>query len=73
MGRVVVLGEPVRVMGYALAGALAIEAEGEEVARAWASLPADTSLVVLTPAAARALGPAVLDRPRDALIVTMPT
>ncbi len=67
------LGEPVRVMGYALAGALAIEAEGEEVARAWASLPADTSLVVLTPAAARALGHAVLAELRDALIVTMPT
>jgi vacuolar-type H+-ATPase subunit F/Vma7 len=72
MGQVVVLGEPVRVMGYALAGVLAIEAEGEQVVRAWASLPADTSLVVLTPAAARALGPAVLDRRRDALVVTMP-
>jgi vacuolar-type H+-ATPase subunit F/Vma7 len=72
MGRVIVLGEPARVVGYALAGALAIEAEGEEVARAWASLPPDISLVVLTPAAAQALGAATLAEPRDALIVTMP-
>jgi vacuolar-type H+-ATPase subunit F/Vma7 len=72
MGQVVVLGEPARVMGYALAGALAIEAEGEEVARAWASLPPDASLVVLTPAAAQALGQAVLAKRRHILIVTMP-
>jgi len=72
MGQVVVLGEAVRVMGYALAGALAIEAEGEEVARAWASLQPDASLVVLTPAAAQALGQAVLAEWRDVLVVTMP-
>ncbi len=72
MGQVVVLGEPARVMGYALAGALVIEAEGEEVARAWASLPPETSLVVLTPAAARALDQAALAERRDALVVTMP-
>ncbi len=72
MGQVVVLGEPERVMAYALAGALAIEAVGEEVARAWSSLPPDASLVVLTPAAARALGQAVLAERRDTLIVTMP-
>ncbi len=72
MGQVVVLGEPTRVMGYALAGALAIEAEGDEVARAWASLPPDTSFVVLTPAAARALGHAALADRRDVLVVTMP-
>ncbi len=72
MGQVVVLGEPARVMGYALAGALPIEAEGEEVARAWASLPPDTSFVVLTPAAARALDQAALTERRDVLVVTMP-
>ncbi|MGA2932171.1 MAG: hypothetical protein ABSE98_08815 [Acidimicrobiales bacterium] len=72
MGQVVVLGEPARVMGYALAGALVIEAEGEEVARAWAVLPPETSLVVLTPAAARALDQAALAERRDALVVTMP-
>ncbi|MGA2305929.1 MAG: hypothetical protein ABSH29_17370 [Acidimicrobiales bacterium] len=72
MGQVIVLGERERVMGYALAGALAVEAEGEEVARAWASLPSDVSLVVLTPAAAQALGDAIAAGRRDALIVTMP-
>ena len=72
MSQVVVIGEPARVMGYALAGALAIEAEGEEVARAWTSLPAETSLVVLTPAAARTLGQATLAERHDVLVVTMP-
>ena len=72
MGQVIVLGEPARVMGYALAGAVTIEAEGEEVARAWASLLPDVSLVVLTPAAAQALGDAIAAGRRDALIVTMP-
>jgi len=72
MGQVIVLGEPVVVLGYALAGAVVIEAEGEEVARAWAALTPDTSLVVLTAAAARVLGPALLEQRRDALIVTVP-
>ncbi|MGA2473471.1 MAG: hypothetical protein ABSG39_08245 [Acidimicrobiales bacterium] len=72
MGQVVVLGEPARVMGYALAGALVIEAEGEEVAHAWALLPPETFLVVLTPAAARALDQTALAERRDALVVTMP-
>jgi vacuolar-type H+-ATPase subunit F/Vma7 len=72
MGKVVVLGESARVMGYTLAGALAIEAEGEEVARVWASLPPDTSFVVLTSAAARALDQAALTERRDVLVVTMP-
>ena len=72
MGQVVVLGESARVMGYALAGAVTMEAEGEEVARTWALLPSDTSLVVLTPTAARALGQAVVAERGDTLIVTMP-
>jgi vacuolar-type H+-ATPase subunit F/Vma7 len=72
MGQVVVLGEPARVMGYALAGAVTIEAEGDGVARAWASLLPDVSLVVLTPAAARALGQGVLAEKSGALVVTMP-
>jgi vacuolar-type H+-ATPase subunit F/Vma7 len=72
MGQVIVIGEPARVMGYALAGAVAVEAEGEEVARALASLLPDISLVVLTPAAASAVGEAVLGERRGALIVTMP-
>lgn len=72
MGQVIVIGEPARVIGYALAGAVVIEAEGEEVGRALASLLPDISLVVLTPAAASAAGEAVLGERRGALIVTVP-
>lgn len=56
MGAVVVLGEPALVAGYALAGATVIPAsEPAEVRRAWADLPPDTTLVILTEAAARTL------------------
>ncbi len=58
MGRVAVLGEAVHVAGFALAGALVLPAEDEAAVRdAWATVPADVGLVVLTPLAARALGP----------------
>lgn len=54
---VAVLGEPVRVDGYALAGAMVCPAESAQEARiAWAALPDDVALVVLTPMAAVALG-----------------
>jgi len=44
VGQVVVLGESVRVMGYALAGAVPIEADHpEQVRLAWQTLPADSS------------------------------
>ncbi len=57
MGRVVALGESVRVQGYALAGAIPIAAESpEEVRRAWSNLPPDVDLVVLSAAAALVLG-----------------
>lgn len=60
MGRVAVLGESVRVQGYALAGALPIVAESpEETKEAWSNLARDVELVVLTPAAAAALGDSV--------------
>jgi len=53
MGLVVALGEAVRVGGFALAGATVLVAENPEaVCRAWASLPHDVSVVVLTPQAA---------------------
>lgn len=56
MGAVVVLGEPALVAGYALAGATVITAvDPAEARRAWANLPADTALVILTVAAAQAL------------------
>ena len=69
MGAVVVLGEPTLVVGYALAGATVIPAsEPAEVRRAWADLPPDTTLVILTEAAARALP----DKPVGPLIAVMP-
>lgn len=56
MGRLAVLGERTRVAGFALAGALVLPAEDETAVRAaWAELPADVEVVILTPAAAAAL------------------
>ncbi len=71
VGRVAVLGERVRVAGFALAGALVVPAEdGPEVRSAWRALPADVSVVVLTPAAAARLGDVLPDPAR--LTVAMP-
>ena len=56
-GRVLALGEPALLAGYALAGATVVGASGSaEVCRVWDSLGEDVALVVLTPAAAAALG-----------------
>ena len=58
MDRVAVLGERALVEGYALGGARVVPAESPaEVLAAWAALPGDVAVVVLTPAAARVLGP----------------
>ncbi|KUO15990.1 V-type ATP synthase subunit F [Streptomyces dysideae] len=59
MGRVAAIGEQVRVAGFALAGVVVLAAEGPDAVReAWRNLPDDVELVILTPAAADALGPA---------------
>lgn len=72
MGRAVVLGESVRVRGYALAGAEPVVAESpEEVRRAWSDLSDDVDLVVLTPAAAAVLEEARRARPQGPLSVEM--
>ncbi|MFF5157670.1 hypothetical protein ACFY3N_15680 [Streptomyces sp. NPDC000348] len=56
MGRVAALGERARVAGLALAGAVVLVADDPDaVRRAWRSLPDGIDLVILTPAAARAL------------------
>lgn len=56
MGRVVALGEGVRVRCYGLAGADVMVADDEAAAReAWGALPPDTVLAVLTAAAAAAV------------------
>jgi vacuolar-type H+-ATPase subunit F/Vma7 len=73
VARVAVIGAEVLVAGYGLAGAVVVPAEDDEAVRhAWAALPHDVEVVVLTPSAARALGPARTcdDLP---LTVVMPT
>ncbi len=51
--RVAVIGESVRIVGYGLAGAVLCPAAGREETRAaWASLPPDVEVVVLTADAA---------------------
>ncbi|MEV5480082.1 MULTISPECIES: V-type ATP synthase subunit F [Streptomyces] len=63
MGRVAAIGEQVRVAGLALAGVTVLVAEEPDVVRAaWRDVREEAGLVILTPAAADALGPAVLDR-----------
>lgn len=58
MARVAVLGEQVSVQGYALAGAVVLVAEDADAARvAWEGLGDDVAVVILTPTAARAVGP----------------
>lgn len=56
MGAVAVIGEAAKTNGYVLAGSRVLVAEDAPAARAaWHGLPADTSLVILTAAAAVAL------------------
>ena len=53
MSRVAVIGQEMRVRGFALAGALVFAAENAAGARAaWRSLPPDVAVAVLTPRAA---------------------
>ncbi len=62
---VAALGSWSRVAGFQLAGAHAIAARDDaDVLAAWEELPDDVELLVLTPAAARALGDRVGQRPR---------
>ena len=52
MNRVLAIGEASRVSGYALAGAAVQAASGAgELRAAWAGLPADVGLLILTSAA----------------------
>jgi vacuolar-type H+-ATPase subunit F/Vma7 len=73
VGRVVVLGEETAVAGYALAGAVTVHAEDPAAVRAaWAALPDDVDVVILTRGAADALGPA-RTASLDRLSVVMPS
>ncbi len=71
MSTIAVLGERHRVEGFALAGATVFDAaDAGSVREAWARLPDDVAVVVLTPAAAHALEDVVQARP---LRVVLPT
>jgi vacuolar-type H+-ATPase subunit F/Vma7 len=71
MSTIAVLGERHRVEGFALAGATVFDAaDADSVRNAWARLPADVAVVVLTPAAADALADVVRTR---VLWVVLPT
>jgi vacuolar-type H+-ATPase subunit F/Vma7 len=73
VGRVVALGEQVRVAGYALGGAVVVPAESDdEVLTAWDALAPDVEVVILTAVAAEVLGPARTQRPHP-LTVVMPS
>jgi vacuolar-type H+-ATPase subunit F/Vma7 len=72
MSRVAVLGERAVVEGWALGGAWVLPADSpEQVRTAWAGLRDDVAVVLLTPAAARVLGPGSADR-RLPLTVVLP-
>ena len=69
MSRIAVLGDPPRVDGWVLSGALVVPAaDRDEVERAWEALPDDVEVVVVTPGVARQLAGRVGER----LVVVLP-
>jgi vacuolar-type H+-ATPase subunit F/Vma7 len=73
MGAVAAIGERTRTAGLALAGVTVLVAEQPQAVRqAWADLPVDAELVIVTPEAARALGPALLEGVRPLTVVMPP-
>ena len=67
-----IIGEELRVQGYALAGAVVRAADEQAGAlRAWRELPGDVAVVVLTAKAAAWLADELSRRP-DLLPVVMP-
>jgi hypothetical protein len=64
VARAAVIGEPLLIYGYGLAGALLCPASDRAAAvRAWKGLPADVSVAVLTGSAARWLADELASRP----------
>ncbi|MHB1504945.1 MAG: hypothetical protein ACYCTL_13330 [Acidimicrobiales bacterium] len=73
MGRIAVIGESPRIDAFALAGADLLRADsGAESRAAWDGLPEDVEVVLLTPAAATAIGEQVGSRP-GVIAVTLPS
>lgn len=72
MSRVAVIGEEVRIQGFALAGVTTCPAETDDEARsAWRSLGDEVAVVIFTPRAAGRLEGRLEQRP-DVLTVVMP-
>ena len=70
---VAALGEQALLEGFRLAGACIFAAEtDDDVRRAWAELPGNAAVVILTPRAAAALGAAMADS-RSPLTVVLPS
>jgi hypothetical protein len=68
-----VLGAEPRVVGWALAGVLPVPVGTRDEARAaWAALPGDVALVLLTADAAEALAAELADPTSDRLTAVMP-
>lgn len=73
-GTIAALGEAARIEGFALAGVLLRPAEDPAaVQSAWRELPQDVVVVILTNAAALALGPAVVESTSYPVTVVMPS
>jgi len=64
MARAAVIGDSLRIGGYALAGAIVCPAEdGPQAISAWRGLPGDVTVVVLTESAATWLARELAARP----------
>jgi vacuolar-type H+-ATPase subunit F/Vma7 len=64
MTRAAVIGEPLRIYGYGLAGAVLCPVSDQgQAALAWRDLPDDVAVAVLTPQAARWLANDIARRP----------
>ena len=70
---VAALGEQALLQGFRLAGAGLFAAEtDDDVRAAWAAMPGNATVVILTPRAAGALG-AVLTDPQSPMTVVLPS
>lgn len=64
MSAIAAIGDRLLLEGYALAGAEVVDArDAAAVRRAWADLPGDTGLVLLSPAAHAVLADELVQRP----------
>ena len=72
MSSAAAIGEHTRIAGYALAGVEVLVAENPPSAlSAWEALPADVSLLIVTPMAEEALREQMVERP-DLLRARLP-